>query len=329
MHDQWSEIPASTHPSLNNVRRVESRYPLDFRRGKDFHGRYILVLDGACEKAELPAPPKLAGIDVTTVFDEAKGCRLTLTLLDPASLEIFRALCHDLLSATEKFARGDNGTGLPVVLARLYEWQDLLKRKNEQLLSLQEVIGLFGELAFLRDCLVPAMGLEAAGAWRGSFREEQDFAVGNWIIEVKTQLNTADQRILISSEAQLDTSSGSILLCHQTLGATMADSTDSRSLNQLVDEIAALFGPAESPPGLEFQVGLLKANYVRRTEYDERRWVLTSRRLFSIEDGFPRITPAGLPQGVERVSYQIRLEACLPFEKAVDKAMEQVVGKRV
>jgi hypothetical protein len=329
MPDQWNEIPASSHPSFNNIRRVEIRYPLDFRRGKDFHGRYILVLEGFCDKAQLPTPPKLAGIDVATFFDEAGSCRLTLTLLDPESLEIFRVLCHDLLSATAKLPRGDNGTGLLVILARLYEWQELLKRRYEKVLSTQEMTGLFGELLFLRDCLIPLMGLEAPSSWRGSFREEQDFVIGNWIIEVKTQLSTADQRIFISSEAQLDTSSGNILLCHQTLGASMTGHSSSRSLNHIVDEIAALLGPAESPPGLEFQLGLLKADYTRRSEYDERRWVLASRRLFSVEKGFPRITPTTLAEGIERVAYQLRVEACLPFETDLDKAMEQVVGKRL
>jgi hypothetical protein len=109
MPDQWSEIPASSHPGLDNVRRVETHYPLDFRRGKDFHGRYIFVLEGSCDRAQLPAPPKLGGIEVSTFFDDSGNCRLVLTLLDPTSLEIFRVLCHDLLSSTAGLPRGDNG----------------------------------------------------------------------------------------------------------------------------------------------------------------------------------------------------------------------------
>jgi hypothetical protein len=217
---------------------------------------------------------------------------------------------------------------LLIVVARLYEWQGLLKRRHEKVLSLREIVGLFGELLFLRDCLMPALGLEAPSLWRGSFRDEQDFVIGSSIVEVKTQLSTSDQRIYISSEAQLDTSSGDILLCHQTLGASVASNLVARSLNDLVDEISALLGPTESPPGLEFQLGLLKADYTRRLEYDGKHWVLASRRLFSVEDGFPRITPATLAQGVERVSYQIRVEACLPFEANLDHTMERLLGKR-
>jgi Putative PD-(D/E)XK family member, (DUF4420) len=329
MPDQWSEITASTHPGLDNVRRVEMRYPLDFRRGKDFHGRYIFILEGSCDRTGLPPPPKLGAIEVSTIFDAAVGtCRLVLTLLDPAYLEIFRVLCHDLLTSTAGLPRGDNGTGLIFVLNRLLEWQELLKRRREQVLTSQQIVGLIGELLFLRDCVLPVLGVDSADVWRGSFGDEQDFVVGKWIIEVKTQLSTSDQRIFISSEAQLDTSSGSILLCHQTLGPSSANDPNSRSLNDVVDEIVTLLGPAGSPAVLTFELALMKANYTKRPEYDEKRWALASRQMFWVKHGFPRITAASLAQGIERVTYQIRVEACQPFEIGIDTAMEQVFGRR-
>ena len=109
---------------------------------------------------KLPAPPKLGGIEVSTFFDDAGSCRLVLTLLDPAFLEIFRALCHDLLSSTAGLPRGDNGNGLFLVLNRLHEWQELLKRRLDQVLTSQKIIGLVGELLFLRDCVFPILGVE-------------------------------------------------------------------------------------------------------------------------------------------------------------------------
>jgi hypothetical protein len=55
--------------------------------------------------------------------------------------------------------------------------------------------------------VLSATGPAGISAWRGPFGDEQDFVHGEWIIEIKTQLNTADERMQISSEAQLDTSS--------------------------------------------------------------------------------------------------------------------------
>jgi hypothetical protein len=119
MSDQWSEIAPSEHPGIDNVRRVESRYPLDFRRGKDFRGRYIFILEGRSDEATFPPGPKLGGIDVATTFGADGSCKLVLTLLDPVYLEIFRVLCHDLLSVTSGLLRGDNNKGLILVLERL------------------------------------------------------------------------------------------------------------------------------------------------------------------------------------------------------------------
>jgi hypothetical protein len=130
----------------------------------------------------------------------------------------------------------------------------------------------------------------------------------------------------VSSEAQLDTSSGNILICHQTLGASSAGDPVSRSLNDIVEEMRLLFGANNSSAGLDFALALVEAQYVRRPEYDENRWVLSSRRMYSVSEGFPRITPAMLSDGIERVTYCIRMESCKPFEIDVVAAMERVFG---
>ncbi|MET4489054.1 PD-(D/E)XK motif protein [Bradyrhizobium sp. LA7.1] len=326
MSDQWSEIPSSDHPGVDNVRRVEVQYPLDFRRGKDFHGRYIFMLEGMADKASLPLAPKLGGIDVSADFDGTGSCKLVLTLLDPAYVEIFRVLCHDLLSATSRLPRGDNSKGLIIVLDRLVNWQHLLRRRQDQILTKQQIIGLMGELLFLRDIVLKAVGSEGVSAWRGSFGDEQDFVHGEWIFEIKTQLSTADQRMQISSEAQLDTSSGKILICHQTLGASSADDPRSRSLNELVQEIRSALGSDSTSAAMDFELSLAKANYTKRPDYDDNRWVLSTRKTYEVLDKFPRITPAMLSNGIERVAYHIRLEACKPFEIDIDKAVERVFG---
>ena len=76
MSDPWSEIPSSSHPGIDNVRRVEMRYPLDFRRGKDFHGRYIFILEGKTDKAAFPSLQN----------SEASTYRRFLTVRETASL---------------------------------------------------------------------------------------------------------------------------------------------------------------------------------------------------------------------------------------------------
>lgn len=327
MLDPWKDIPASSDPGIDNVRRVETTYPLDFRRGRDFLGRYILVLEGRKQAGELPPLPRLGGIDVDAVFDTSGMCKLVLTLLDRADYELFKVLCHDLLTSTSGLARGDNSRGLVVVLGRLGRWQELLRRRYDQLLSVHQIIGLTGELLFLRDHLLPVLGKVAIDSWRGPFGDEQDFVIGDWIVEAKTQLSTADQRLHISSEAQLDTSSGKILLLHQTIGASAENNPLSRSLNGLVEEIRRELSSYDTAL-INFDLALVEAGYVTRPEYDSSKYVLVRRMPYVVRDGFPRITPAMLVPGVEKVRYQISIEACRSFEIVMEEAMELLVGQR-
>ncbi len=320
----WRDIAPAANPHADNVRRASSTHPLDLFRGRNHAGQYIfsLTADDGCR--ELPKPPKLNGIDVSVERRPGDGARLVLTLEDRDQFDIFRALCGHLLDATADHPRGANGPGMRLVLRRLADWHNMLRRRREGLLTTEEVIGLVGELLFLRDEIMPRVGVAGGvGTWRGAHRDEQDFAIGAWQVEVKTQLSTSDQRLLISSEAQLHTSGSRLLLCHQAVARAPAGG-DAVSLNALIDDLTGQV-TAAGPIVLEqFEDALDACRYARREEYDEPEWLLTDRRLFEVCDDFPRLTPAMLPAGVHAVSYSILLSACRSFAVNLDDTLTEV-----
>ncbi len=323
---EWGDIAPATDPHADNVRRASQIHPLDFFRGRNHAGQYIfsLAADDGCR--ELPKPPRLNGIDVALERRSADGARLVLTLEDRDQFDIFRALCGHLLDATTDHPRGANGPGLRLVLQRLADWHNMLRRRREGLLTTEEVIGLIGELLLLRDEILRRVGpASAVLAWRGAHREEQDFAIGSCQIEVKTQLSTSDRRLLISSEAQLDTAGSQLLLCHQTISRAPA-SSGAVSLNAIVDELAQAFSDTDPESLEQFEDGLEACRYARREDYDEPRWQLIDRRLFEVRAGFPCLTPAMLPPGVQSVSYAILLSACEPFAVDLDSTLTTALG---
>lgn len=316
--DDWIDIAPAAGPSADNVRRADTSHPLDFFRGRDFAGHYIFSLAADTGCRDLPDPPKLNGIDATLELRVPDEARLVLTLHDRDQFDIFRALCDHLLRATANLARGGNAGGLRLVLRRLADWHDMLRRRRDDLLSTAEVIGLVGELLFLHDEILPRMpAADAVTSWRGAYRDEQDFAVGLWQFEVKTQLSTADQRLIIASEAQLDTAGSRLILCHQGIAASPATAA-SFTLNSLVASLAIRFAGVDPPVVDAFEAAVEAWGYVRKDEYDQPSWLLTDRRFFDVREGFPRITPAMLPAGIQKVSYEVLLQACGPF--AVDLA---------
>lgn len=320
----WHDIAPASDPRVDNVRRASSTHPLDFFRGRNHAGQYIFALtaDEGCR--ELPRPPKLNGIDVSLERRPGDGARLILTLEERDHFDIFRALCGHLLEATANHPYGANGPGLRLVLRRLADWHNMLRRRREALLTTEETIGLVGELLFLRDQVLPrAVAASSVAAWRGAHRDEQDFAIGAWQIEVKTQLSTSDHRLLISSEAQLDNAGSRLLLCHQTIARAPAGAA-AVSLNALIDELMHEFTAAGLLILEQFEAALEACHYIRREEYDEPQWLLTDRRLFEVRDDFPRLTAAMLPTGVHAVSYSILLSACQRFAVDLDQMLTEV-----
>lgn len=325
--DEWKDIAAAAGPASDNVRRADAGHPLEFFRGRDFAGRYLLSLAAETVPEVLPDLPRLNGIEVRLEKLSSGGLRLVLTLLDRNQFDLFRDLADHLLKATAGLARGDNAAGLKLVLRRLRSWHDLLRRRRDDLLSNSEAIGLAGELLFLRDhVLARRTPTEAALSWRGAHRDEQDFAFGHWQIEIKTQLSTSDQRLQISSEAQLDPGSARLLICHQTLAPASAATPGSFTLNSLVSDITAQLEDTGEIGRDAFETALEALGYVNRTEYDEMCWVATSHRAFEVTEQFPRIVPAMLPSGVQNVRYDIALRECEPFVVDFDLAMNQAFG---
>lgn len=313
--DAWSGIPTGASSGTRIERRADASHPLDFFRARDARGHYLLIL----KADELPAierPPTLAGLVIRAEKFAERPDELLIELVDAEQLSIFRALAADILEATRNLGAGANAEGALRTISRIERWQDLLRKRRDQLLSRQAIIGLVGELLFLRNRVMENVGpAEAIASWRGPLREEQDFAIGGWIVEIKTQLSTADQLLKISSEAQLDTSSGPIVLVHQTLAAATRSESGAVTLNGLVAEIRT--GLLESAPASIdiFEAGMIAAGYEARAEYEAEAWLLVRSRPFEVADAFPRLVPAALPAGVQKVSYSILPSACSAFER--------------
>ncbi|WP_323760488.1 PD-(D/E)XK motif protein [Maricaulis sp.] len=322
MIEIWAEI---TKPKGNdlNFKRCDPDHPLDLFLGREADGKYILFLEGL--KESLEGLPSLAGVEMLCRADRHGTSALVLRLVDVEQETLFKSLCEDLLQGTRKLDFRANSTGAFLIVKRMRRWQELFQRRKTKLLSRQQIIGLVGELVFLREVLNQFDDADAAlRSWRGPYGDEQDFAIGDTIVETKTQLSTADQALKISSEAQLDTTSGPIIVVHQTIASTERASPNSLTLNEHVADIRSTLETA-SPVAIDFlEAGLLAAGYQERSEYDEEAWEPVTRTIFEIENDFPRLVPGNMQTGIERVRYQIMLDFCREFQRSDEWLDERV-----
>lgn len=321
--DPWQVIPKSDHPSMDNVRVVDPEHPLLFRRGKDYQGRYLFFLEGSEWELCVKDLPRLSGIDIDLV--EGVPERLTLTLIEKDQKDIFRALCLNLVEATRGLEKGDSRQGAIIVVNRIKRWQELLKIRSEGALSKPEIIGLVGELLFLKNVLMTEMDIsDAVHAWTGPFENEQDFALKRCVVEVKTQLVTSDKSLRISSEHQLDGRSVPVLIWHLLLGVVSASDPQRLTLNNLVSSLQPIVLQGGAGAVDAFNTALMEVGYWPRPEYDDYSWIEVESRFFEVREGFPSITPSELRSGIRRVSYSIDMEACLEFIISDEDAVEKL-----
>ncbi|MGX1197390.1 PD-(D/E)XK motif protein [Parvibaculum sp. MBR-TMA-1.3b-4.2] len=326
MIEAWKSLAVPPESGTRNVLIADSNHPLDFRIGRDSRGHYVFLLDADEPIDRRPVLPKVMGITIDLEAASTDQKRLVLTLQDEADLQNFALMCTGLMLATKSMPRSRSSDALIRTLEELNRWHEMLKRRRENRLTRSERIGLVGELLFLRDELLPRIGLfSALMAWTGHERHEQDFVIASSIFEVKTQVVTADRMISISSEDQLDPVQGRVLICNQGLAPAPEGLAGSCTLNSIVKELTVLAKKAGGTASDLLGIGMLAAGYEPHPEYDDETWILVDRALYEIRDDFPRIERGELRPGVEQVRYKVRVSACQPYSVDLQATFEELI----
>lgn len=326
MPENWDTFQKSDHPEELRLRRMDPRHPLDFFYGKDFFGNYIFIFKCRITGDIPQKPQQLAGIDISLDSCGGENIELRLKLLDASQADIFKALCANLMSATERLGREQHKAGIDIIIHRLLRWQELLKARKENLLTRGQIIGLWGEIVFFRDLFLNHLPpLEALSAWRGPFGDEQDFIVADWLTEIKTQLSSSDRKIQISSADQLDTVSGNIVICHQIVGPVANTDPRAMSLNDMIKDVIQKINDWGSAVDV-LQSILIESGYIQRSEYDEEKWTLNERCYYVVGEGFPAIKSSDLAIGILDVRYNIKTEAITGYSIDENKYIASVFG---
>ena len=321
----WSDIPIPDPQSVFSYRLADIDHPFEFFWARDRRGDYAFRFKGKFPKERAAEAPAMSGISVSC--EELNGLTyLNLILEGTENAEIFLTLCQSLMSATTIVPPGRDIAALDIVLTRLRRWQDLLKQGNSGLLSAEAQTGLFGELLILRDIFIANLEpLDAVTCWNGPLRDEQDFGYGDCMVEVKTARTTRDQSFTVNSLAQLDTSSGHIILAFQTVGLFEADPPEGMSLNNIVDDVRGrLCG--SSAATAELDIRLTMWGYRPDEAYDRIRFVPATRRLFEVTGDFPRLEPSELRRGILKATYIVSVDECMRFELEPDAAVRRILN---
>ena len=317
MNNPWNKIES---PSKDvSALRANASHPLDLFWAKDHLGRYLFIYEYPLESdVVINEPPDLTGIETISMSSAGKVARLVLVLNDKADWELFFSLCQDLLNATMNIQTPE--TASSAILQRLRRWHDFLKKKRLNILSEEKIKGLIGELLFLRNHLEPVFGsANAVKFWLGPEGSPQDFNINDSAVEVKCQLGGTNPNVKITSADQLSSLLPKMFLFVITLGKSTNGNIDAVNLPTLVSDITSRLEKESSQALICFQDLLLEAGYYHSEKYFEYNYILVEEHVYNVTREFPRICPEDISSGIIKLTYNISLAECMPYEIELSK----------
>lgn len=292
--------------------RVDDSHHHDFSWGKDSTGKSLLLLALPGVDAEELKRRKieLTGIktDIRKLPDSGK-LYFQLTLLTSENTDIFYTLCNDLIEKTR--TAPDLSAALNLIHQRLERWRAFLSKASKSILTRQEIQGLFAELSFLEECMdkghVTAQA--AVEGWQGPLGAPHDFIFGPEAIEVKSIGGSFADGVRISNEGQLTTHLNALYL-HVVFLMQDIQCKNGISLNTLVDRIQ---GKLSGDALTAFEGRLFEFGYIDIPDYDRPCFSISQVKTYEVTEGFPRLTPDNIPQGVAEVSYLVKFASIEEF----------------
>ncbi len=299
------------------------RYPgaevLDIFRGINPGGEYLFMLklpEAGNRSSSKTSLPKIDGCRAEYIFlDNYLNCCLILE--NTEDWRIFTMLCNLLRDELETEAlstQRSNSTLIQSFINQLLACQAFFSRRRLRSFTLQEAQGLYGELRFLRDCIMKSLPQEDwLLSWDGPLSGKQDFSALDTVVEVKTKTTTTSNAIDISSIDQLCPHSAQGFLCVNRI----TQDCHGESLTGIVHDIQERLPSREQQSVFSRLLDYVGYRSVdENTELYQRKWGLSARQFYAIREGFPRITINDLMPGIvpEKVRYAIDQSSLEPFK---------------
>lgn len=258
-------------------------------------------------RVDIPVHEQLKDLRIEVIPDEYHaGKSLLLILLSGRQhADIFSVLCEDLINAVAQLT--DEYKVVKELLNRLEEWKSLFDQASLQGLTPTGQRGLYGELYFLRKWIRHSLNLNyCIQSWAGPEKAVRDFQYGEWALEVKTTHGNNHQKVMISSERQLDTKNlSSLFLFHLSLEVQQANGETLNEITSAISDLLSTDIAAQS----RFRAKLLEAGYFRHHQhlYNETGYQVRQEAIYDIRNDFPRLEEQSIPHGVGDVKYSIIL----------------------
>ena len=283
--------------------RVSAGHPLELYLGKNENGNPTLRFNGEFH------PAKIVGNSILEIkqVKTANYMSILFSYTAKENLSLFYNFCEDIINQTSNYYGND---GYLEIVNRYNQWKKMFYG-NSKILSENEVLGLIGELLFLKDYCFPIYGVSVGlNGWSGPEPTHKDFSYKDEWYEIKS-INRFKNTVSISSIEQLDSITEGKLVVYSF--EKMSPSFNGISLNALVGMVSNMI-QYETDKDIFFEK-LKQVGYSYNEVYDNYMYNMINIDKYIVNTEFPKIKADDLPNGIGKVQYEIFLSLIEKFKE--------------
>lgn len=283
--------------------RVTDSHPLELYIGKNEKGFPTLRYNGIFQPVKIVGNGILEIKQVKTI----NYVSILFSYIAKDNFSLFYNFCEDIINQTIDY-KGNNG--YLEIVNRYNQWKKMFYGSSK-ILSENEVMGLIGELLFLKNYCFRIYGVSIGlNGWSGPEPTHKDFSYKNEWYEVKS-INSFKNTVSISSIEQLDSAINGELIVYSF--EKMSPSFNGISLNALVGSILNVMH-YETDKDIFFKK-LKQVGYSYNEIYDNYVYNIINVDKYVVNSEFPRIKADDLPDGIGKVQYEIQLSLIEKFKE--------------
>lgn len=301
---------------------VNARKPLMFISldlSKEEKSFFLDITDEDWNSDQIEVFPKWNGIqifqqNVPDMYPVGDRVFLKISKTKESSDEVFELFLESLIRhvLTEK----DN-TLYVTTYKFLEKWHEFFKVKRKKSLTLEEEMGLFGELFYIKNWLVKNDDKSPViiKQWKGPLGNRVDFELTKKAVEIKTFDNAKKRNeITIASEKQLELSKGQKEIQLYVLKISRCE-VSNLNIESLINDIEFILEERDPAAILEFKNLLAEVEIMLlENDYQVQDYEIEKEFAYQVTENFPKITPSMLALGITDVSYKIDLSHCEEFK---------------
>jgi len=195
----------------------------------------------------------------------------------------------------------------------LENWHEFFRMPFLKKLTIEEEMGLFGELTYIKKWLDfhPSELPTIIQNWKGPLRNRVDFVMAQKGIEIKTiDSGKLKEEIHIANEKQLELTESLKSIYVYTIKVNFTDNSGV-NIQTLIDEIEERLLKQTPYLAIQFKELLMEIEVsLANINYEVQDFIIEEEAVYEVNAAFPTITSKDLSLGISNVSYKIDLSHC-------------------